>query len=194
MSLVGSQLSPLQLRNRSVPRHVPHVIPRGDNITKSVENYVENIVPKIRNQSVSQQIHYWSCKVAESVHICVDIMMPEFDNFASIVMLRWLTIGNAVCQLVEIWKTNKHNISTHNNVREWLPDIIKQKLPPNLLPRGSYSKLRIYARLWENREIITKLPKLRGEHTHRLYEMNKWLRFVLHFVFYLYPCTKILID
>ena len=40
-----------------------------------------------------------------------------------------------------------------------------------------HGQLRKYSRIWENKDIVIALPKLRGECTHKLYEMNIWIRY-----------------
>eukprot|EP01084_Bolivina_argentea_P297977 513427_1 len=176
MALANSQLNPLVLRGRSIPRHTEQSIPHINDINSHIENYINTIKNQVSSLSFKQQIHYWSSKVSESVHVCIDILLPEFDNFTNIVILRWLIIGYALYQLTQLWKTHKNNIKTHTRIDKWLPHIVKQKLPPNLIPRGKYHQLRKYIIMWENRDLITKLPKLRGESTHRLNEMQQWIR------------------
>ena len=80
---------------------------------------------------------------------------------------------------VVLWKENRDSIETHTRVNEWLPYIVKSKLAPTLIPRASYTQLRKYARIWEHKEVVIALPKLRGEHTHKLDEMNGWIRYYL---------------
>ena len=84
---------------------------------------------------------------------------------------------SSATQLVELWKEHKHLITTHTRIDEWLPYLVKSKLAPTLIPRATYPQLRKYSRIWENRDLVTALPKLRGEHTHKLDEMNGWIRY-----------------
>eukprot|EP01083_Nonionella_stella_P043104 116333_1 len=178
MSLSASQVSPLVLRSRTIHRHAtqPRNPPRLEDINPHVDRYINKIQPSVVSLNFKQQIHYWQSKITEHVHVCIDILLPDFNNFSHIVMLRWLTIGYAISQLIQIWRVNKRNITTHTRIDVWLPAIVQRNLPPNLLRVCSYGQLRKYVRMWENRELITILPKLRGEHTHRLNQMNRWIR------------------
>merc|ERR1711963_340546 len=99
--------------------------------------------------------------------------------------MSWLIIGRSTSELTEIWKTNKRRnepFDGYDSIKQWLPYIVKKELDPSLCINGSYSTLRLYVRMYENKELITQLPKIRQNYgfshayTHSLYEMNGWLR------------------
>ena len=102
-------------------------------------------------------------------------MLPELEDFCNVILLRWLVIGHALAELVDIWKNNKHDIKEYTRIDEWLPAVVKQRLSPSLLHASSWNQLRKYVILYENRYIVTELPKIRGEQTHRLNELIRWL-------------------
>ena len=178
MAVATLQYTPIILRNRTVPRHTNQlqVVPTLSNINKYVVDYISKMEKEAQNKPWQFLQHYWSRKIAEHVHLCFDILEPEFNRFTNVVMIRWLAVGASVSQLVNIWKEHKHSISTHTRIDAWLPDIVKSRLSPNHIPHCSYKQLRKYTIIWENKELVVALPKLRGEHTHRLNEMNKWIR------------------
>ena len=131
---------------------------------------------QIPSQALNQQILHWSSMVSDSVHVCVDVMGAEYQNFSIVFMIRWFSIGYSISRLTQLWKDNKERITTHSNITEWLPFIVKQRASSNLLPHLSYTALRIYARVWERREIVAAIPRLTGKDTHRIHEMNRWIR------------------
>eukprot|EP01084_Bolivina_argentea_P085814 155109_1 len=178
MSLSHSQLSPIQLRNRSVSRHTNQEIPPIGDLHKTVDNYIASIMNTISSMSTSQRIDYFTAKISEAVHICFDIQLPEYNEYSQIIMMRWLLIGKILHHLVTIWKNNEDNVKTsteYKTLKEWLPYIVKRKLPPNLIEFGSYKCLRRYIIFYENKQLICIIPQLRGEYTHKLHEMNHWL-------------------
>ena len=114
--------------------------------------------------------------MSESVHVCINVFEADFRNFCDLVHLRWFMIGYALYQLIHIWKENKNKIENFTRIDAWLPNIVQQSLPPNMVKCGSYQQLRCYAYIWEHREIVNALPKLRDETTNSLRVMREWIK------------------
>ena len=182
MALAGTQKEFVHLRNRTVPKHVPQSqrkIPPLSKVNESVDDKIAELTNQTSSKSVDQQISFWCSNIATSIHVCFDIWEPEYNNqFCIMFMIRWFMIGASICKLTQIWKDNKEEITTHSSIADWLPFVVKKKLVSSNIPRGSYSMLRVYARLFEKREIVANIPRLTGKYTHKHNEMNSWLRYV----------------
>ena len=155
-------------------------------IIDEVDKIIESKKQCIASKPINKQIKHWTKEIKNSVNTLNKVMLPEFNLYANSVMFRWLIIGRSVSELTDIWKANKRRnepFDSYHSIKHWLPYIVKKELDPSLCINGSYSTLRLYVRMWENRALITAIPKIRTDYafshayTNSLREMNGWIRY-----------------